>query len=116
VHRAGVTTTHEPALCRLPGFARGAGTSALGSTPGRGSGGHPPSPARGITIAVISVFHPVSLNTLLAATSTAFAAAARRDQQIEQLLHEWDQMAYPFVPFSVESDGRSGQPAMKLLH
>jgi hypothetical protein len=48
VHRAGIASTQEPALCSLPGLAGGAGTSALGASMlVEDRGGHPPSPARG---------------------------------------------------------------------
>jgi hypothetical protein len=71
---------------------------------------------RGITIADISVIHPLSINTLSAAAATAGAAASRHDQQKRAAYVRVEPNAYTFVPFSVENYGRLGQPAMKLLH
>jgi hypothetical protein len=117
VHRAGIASTQEPALRRLSGLAGGAGTFATGAStrvearwdillalPG------------GITIADISITHPLAINTLAAAATTAGAAAARRNQQKHATYSRVEPNGYPFVPFSVESYGRIGQPAMKLLH
>jgi hypothetical protein len=71
---------------------------------------------RGITIADISLIQPLSINTLSAAAATAGAAASRRDQQKRAAYARVEPNGYPFVPFSVDSYGRLGQPAMKLLH
>jgi hypothetical protein len=46
----------------------------------------------------------------------ACAAAARWDQQKRATYSRVEPNGYPFVPFSVESCGRTGQLAMKLLH
>jgi hypothetical protein len=72
----------------------------------------------GIPIADISVsgYIPLSINALPAVATTAGAAAARRDQQKRATYVRVDPNGFPFVPFSVDSYGRSGQPAMKLLH
>jgi hypothetical protein len=70
----------------------------------------------GITIADISIAHPSAINTLAAAATTAGAAAARRDQQKRATYSRVEPNGFPFVPFSVESYGRIGQPAMKLIH
>jgi hypothetical protein len=70
----------------------------------------------GITIADISITHPLAINTLAAAATTAGAAAARREQQKRATYSRVEPNGYPFVPFSVESYGRIGQPAMKFLH
>jgi hypothetical protein len=79
VHRAGIASTQEPALCRLPGTAGSAGISASGaSTQVEARGDILLGLPGGITIAVI---HPLSINTLSAAAATAGAAASRRDQQ-----------------------------------
>jgi hypothetical protein len=64
----------------------------------------------------ISITHPLAINTLAAAATTAGAAAAHRDQQKRATYSRVELNGYPFVPFSVESFGRIGQPAMKLLH
>jgi hypothetical protein len=73
----------------------------------------------GITIADISVIHPLSINTLSAAATTAGAAvvaAARCDQQKPAMYAGVEPNDLPFAPFSKESYGRLGQPGMKLLH
>jgi hypothetical protein len=70
----------------------------------------------GITRAGISITHPLAINTLAAAATTTGAAAARRGQQKRATFSRVEPNGYPFVPFYVESYGRIGQPAMKLLH
>jgi hypothetical protein len=67
-------------------------------------------------MADISITHPLAINTLAAAATTACAAAARWNQQKCATFSRVEPNGYPFVPFSVESYGRIGQPAMKLLH
>jgi hypothetical protein len=117
VHRAGTASTQEPALRRLPGLAGGARISASGaSTLVEAQGDILPVLPGGITIADISMIHPLSINTLSAAAATAGRAASRRDQQTRAAYARVEPNGYPFVPFSVESYGRLGQPAMKLLH
>jgi hypothetical protein len=82
VHRAGIASTQEPALRRLPGLSGGAGTSATGaSTRVEACGDILLALPGGITIADISITHPLAINTLAAASTTAAEAAARRDQQ-----------------------------------
>jgi hypothetical protein len=109
--------TLEPALCRLSGLAAGAGTSADGS----------PIQVEArddvlfampqvIAIADVSTIHPTSLNTLFRAAATAGAAASHRDRQKQTAYARVEPNGYSFVPFSVESYGRLGQPAMTLLH
>jgi hypothetical protein len=82
VHRAGIASTLEPALRRLPGLAAGAGTYADGS-PIRveARGDVLLTMPQGITIADVSIIHPTSLNTLSRAAATAGAAASHRDRQ-----------------------------------
>jgi hypothetical protein len=117
VHRAGIASTQELALRRLPGLAEDAGTSATGaSTRVKARGDSLLALPRGITIVDISITHPLAINTLAAAATTASAATARRDQQKCARYSRVEPNAYPFVPFSVESYGSIGQLAMKLLH
>jgi hypothetical protein len=71
---------------------------------------------QGIAIADVSVTHPTSLNTLSRAAATTGAAALHRDRQKQTAYARVDPNGYSFVPFSVESYGHLGQPAMKLLH
>jgi hypothetical protein len=117
VHRAGIASTLEPALRRLPGLAAGAGTSADGS-PIRveARGDVLLAMPQGIAIADVSIIHPTSLNTLSRAAATAGAAASHRDRQKRTAYARVEPNGYNFVPFSVESYGRLGQPAMALLH
>jgi hypothetical protein len=76
-HRAGITSTQEPALRHLLGLTGGAGTSASSaSTQVEARGGILLALPGGITIANISVIHPLYINTLQAAAIMASAAAA----------------------------------------
>jgi hypothetical protein len=68
--------TLEPALRCLPGLAEGAGTSAISnSTRFEALGDILLAQPRGIIIPVVSVFHPLSINTLSVAAATAGADA-----------------------------------------
>jgi hypothetical protein len=69
---------------------------------------------QGVATADVSVIHPLSNNSLSAAATSPGAAAARRDHQKRTAGVELN--GYAFVPFSVESYGHIGQPAIKLLH
>jgi hypothetical protein len=117
VHRAGIASTQEPALRRLSGHAEGAGNTATGASTwveARGDillalPGH-------ITIADIPITHPSAINTLAPVATTAGAAGARRDKQKCATYSRVEPKDFLFVPFSFESYGRIGQPAMKLLH
>jgi hypothetical protein len=71
---------------------------------------------RGITITDVSVIHPLSTTNLSRASATAGAAAAHRDQQKQAAYARVEPNGYGFVPFSMETYGRLGQPAMNLLH
>jgi hypothetical protein len=55
------------------------------------------------------------MNTLSRAATTAGAAASHRDQQKRTAYARVEPHGYGFVPFSVETCGCLGQPAMKLL-
>jgi hypothetical protein len=112
VHRAGIASTLEPALRRLPGLTDGPGTSADGSPSRPGARGDIlMAMPQGIAIADVSVIHPLS-----AAAASPGAAAARRDHQKRTSYAGVEPNGYAFVPFSVESYGRMGQLAMKILH
>jgi hypothetical protein len=77
VHRAGIASTQEHALYRLSGLAGGAGCSASGiSTRVEAQGDILLALPGGITIADISVIHPLSTHTLPAGATAAGAAAA----------------------------------------
>jgi hypothetical protein len=117
VLRAGIASTLEPPLRRLPGLLEGPGTSADGSAcRPEARGDILLATPQGIAIVDVSLIHPLSLNSLSAAATTAGSAAARRDQQKRASYARVEPNGYAFVPFSVESYGRLGQPAMKLLH
>jgi hypothetical protein len=62
------------------------------------------------------VVHLLSINTPPQAATTAGAAASARDQRKGHAYAQVEPNGYCFVPFSVESYGRLGLPAMKFLH
>jgi hypothetical protein len=66
----------------------------------------------GIYIADISVIHPLSLIIVSRAATTA----GDTDQLKRTAYARVEPHGHGFVPFSVETYGRLGQPAMKLLH
>jgi hypothetical protein len=72
--------------------------------------------ARSSPVIDFFVIHPLSINTLLAAAAAAGAEASSRDQQKRNAYVCVEPNGYVFVSFSVESYGRLGTPAMKLLH
>jgi hypothetical protein len=117
VHWAGIASTLKPALRRLPGLAAGASTSADGSSiQVEARGDVLLAMPQGIAIADVSIIHPTSLNTLSRAAAAAGAAASHRDRQKQTAYARVEPNGYSVVPFSVESYGRLGQPAMTLLH
>ena len=63
----------------------------------------------------ISVIHPAAESYRHGAETTAGHAAAARDRQKRTRYQQADPTGYDFSPFSVESFGRLGQPAMALL-
>jgi hypothetical protein len=115
VHRAGIASTLEPTLRQLPGLPAGAGTSAEGSAirPEAREDILLALP-QGISITDISVIHPLSLNIISRAATTA--GASHRDQLKRTAYARVEPHGYCFIPFSVETYGCLGQPAMKLLH
>jgi hypothetical protein len=64
----------------------------------------------------VSLVHPLSINTLPQAATTAGAGAVARDQQKLRAYARVEPNGYGFVPFSMESYGRLSLPALKLLH
>jgi hypothetical protein len=117
VHRAGIASTLEPTLYQLSGLAAGAGASADGSAiRPEARGDILMAFPQGISIADISVIHPLSLHIISRAATTAGAAASHRDQLKRTAYARAKPHGYAFVPFSVATYGRLGQPAMKLLH
>jgi hypothetical protein len=113
VHWAGIASTLEPPLERLPCLTNGPGTSANGSP------SHPDAQGdillampQGIYIAHMSDVRPLFVNSLLAIAASA--GAARQDHQNWAAYVGVEPNGYAFVPFSVELYGCIGQPAMKL--
>jgi hypothetical protein len=103
VHRAGIASTLEPPLRRVPGLAAGAGSSADGSAiRPEARGDILMALPKGIPISDVSVIHPPSLNIISRAATTAGAAASHRDQR----KRTEEPHGYGFVPFSVETYGR----------
>jgi hypothetical protein len=70
------------------------------------------------SIYIIDVFviHPLSMNIISRAATTAGAEASYPDQQKRTAYARVEPHGYGLVPFSVEPYFRLGQPAMKLLH
>jgi hypothetical protein len=116
VHRAGIASTQEPALRRLPGLAGGLAPLPTGASKRVEARGDILLALPGGIIADISTTHPLIINTQAAAATTAGTAAARWEQQKRATYSPVEPNGYPFVPFSVESYGCIVQLAMKLLH
>jgi hypothetical protein len=109
LHRAGIASTLEPPLRRLPGLAAGAGTSAEGlAICPEARGDILLALPQGISITDISVIHPLSLNIISRVATTAGAAASHRDQLKWTAYARVEPHGYGFVPFSVETYGRLG--------
>jgi hypothetical protein len=90
VHRAGIASTQEPALRRLFRLAGGAGTSATGaSTRVEARGDLLLALPGGITIADISITHPLAINTLAAAATTAGASGPTEAHNVLTSGAEW---------------------------
>jgi hypothetical protein len=117
VHRVGTASALDPPLPRLPGLSTGPGTAPDGSTiHAEARRGILMVLPLGISTADVFVVHPLSIHTLPQAATTAGAAASSQDQQKRRSYARVETNGYGFVPFSVESYGRLGLPAMKLLH
>jgi hypothetical protein len=69
-----------------------------------------------LTIIDVSAVRPPSANTLSAAAEIVGATAARRDALKQASYSRVEPNGYTIVPFTTESHGRLGVPAMKLLH
>jgi hypothetical protein len=117
VQRAGVASTLEPPLRRLPGLHAGASAAAGTGTIGRlaGRGDILVALGTGMEVVDVSVTHPGGVRNAAAASARAGAAAATRDAEKRGAYNRLDANGYPFVPFSVETYGRLGRPALALL-
>jgi hypothetical protein len=69
----------------------------------------------GMTVADVSVTHPASSTNLAAAAQTDGAAAERWDEAERWPYNRLEPHGYPFIPFTVESYGRLGKPALCLV-
>ena len=63
----------------------------------------------------ISVIHPAAISHRDTAAAAAGNAAAKRDREKRHRYQLADPTGYAFTPFSVESFGRLGKPAMAML-
>jgi hypothetical protein len=120
VHRAGIASTLEPSLRRLPGLAEGAGISATGASTRVGARGDIFLALPGhITIVDVSVIHPLSINKLPVAATTAGAAAARRDQQKRAAYARVKPNGYPpicaFFHRELKALGRASDEALERV-
>jgi len=107
--RAGVATSSEPELRPLRGRldrSRNAGDR----------GDILLALQRALTVGDVSVIHPAAQTYARAAARTAGSAAAVRDRQKRARYDQAVNGSYAFVPLSVESYGRLGEPAMRLLN
>jgi hypothetical protein len=109
MYRAGIASTLEPPLRRLPGLAAGAVTSADGSAiRPEARGDVLMALPQAISVADISVIHPLSVNIISRAATTAGAAASHRDQLKRTTYARVEPHGYGFLPFSVETYGPLG--------
>jgi hypothetical protein len=109
--RATVASSAEPVLRPL----RGAQAAALSSR----------QDARGdillvlpeaLTVIDVSIIHPAASTYMGQAASTDGGAAATRDQEKRARYQLSNPDGYDFIPFSVETFGRLGKPAMALIN
>jgi hypothetical protein len=108
---AGMASSREPRIRDLPG-----GTGARhAERPGARADVILNLEPHGITALDISIIHPSADSYSLAAAVTPGAAAARRDAQKTAAYATADPNGYHFIPFTVESYGRLGKPAMQFL-
>jgi hypothetical protein len=84
--------------------------------PGRSPWGHPSGPAKRHHHSRHFHHPPPSHQHPSCGCDNGRRAAARRDQQKRATDSRVETNGHLFVPFSVESYGRIGQPALKLLH
>jgi hypothetical protein len=70
----------------------------------------------GVVVADVSVIHPAAPTYAKTAAVTAGKAAAIRDSEKKRKYLSADPNGYQFVPLSMESFGRLGEPAMQLLN
>jgi hypothetical protein len=119
MRRAGITATIEPHLSQFGGVPTAAQLRRRRERADNGT-----DDARGDIVCFIegeSVVIDVSVANVLAASHVAAAAArdgaaaAKRDEQKKAAYANRGDSGYKFIPFSVESLGRLGAPALSLL-
>jgi hypothetical protein len=100
--------TERPVSPRDPGLARLAKTACGNKRTQNGQSG--------MTVLDVSVTHPPGVAIRAASAATHGAAAARRDAE-KRRAYNWLRMGTPgpLVPFSVETYGRLGKPAVAFL-
>jgi hypothetical protein len=109
-HRAGIASSAEPMLRRLPG----AQASANADRPDSRGDILLVLPS-GLTVADVSVVHPAA-NTNRRAARVEGGAAAAREAMKRARYETGDPNGYAFVPLVVETYGRMGKAAMGLLN
>jgi hypothetical protein len=117
VHRAGVASTLEPTLHRLPGLRAGVTTPAGGGDIGRleGRGDVLMALGPGMAVVDVSVTHLAGVSNRAAPAATDGAAAAKCDVEKRRAYNRLEPNGYPFTPFSVETHGGLGKSAIALL-
>jgi hypothetical protein len=68
----------------------------------------------GMSVVDVSITHPSGVANRAAATTDG-AAAARRNREKRRTYGQLEPNGYPFIPFSVETYGRLGKPAISFL-
>jgi hypothetical protein len=116
IYQAGIASSLEPTLRRLLGLEAGARSGATGSAAGlEARGDILMALEAGLAIVGVSGTHPPGVANWAAAARTDGAAADGRDREKRRAYSRLESNGYPFTPFSVESYGRLGKPAMDLL-
>jgi hypothetical protein len=121
IHRAGVASTLELTLPRLPGLEAYA-YGAMGGTEVAGleaHGGILLALESGMSVMGVSITHPPGVAKRAAAATTDGAAEAQREREKRRAycrpVAELEPKGYPFIPFSVETYDRLVKPAISFL-
>jgi hypothetical protein len=68
-----------------------------------------------MSVVDVSITHPAGLGSRAAAATTDGAATARRDREKRRTYGQLEPNEFPLSPFSVETYGRLGKPAISFL-
>jgi hypothetical protein len=103
IRHAGVASTLEPTLRRLPGLVAGAygasrGTEAAGL---EARGDILLALESGMSVVDVSTTHPSRVANRVAAATTDGTASARKDMEKRRTYGQLEPNVYPFIPFSV---------------